>query len=122
MPDLPDLSDLANLAITEKLECVILVNTSVYFLRRRHVLFDAIFIFRLSFVEMSSSNCLDLIKMLKVRTCIVLICNAFFVTYTDHKELIKRAKQEVINLQEEVGVDVITDGEIERENYIYHFL
>ena len=36
-------------------------------------------------------------------------------------ELIKKACQEIIKEQETVGIDIITDGEIRRENYVlYH--
>ena len=36
-------------------------------------------------------------------------------------ELIKKACQEVIKEQETAGIDIITDGEVRRENYIlYH--
>ena len=36
-------------------------------------------------------------------------------------ELIKKACQEVIKEQETVGIDIITDGEVRRENYaLYH--
>ena len=37
------------------------------------------------------------------------------------EELIKKASQEVIREQETAGIDIITDGEVRRENYIlYH--
>ena len=32
-----------------------------------------------------------------------------------------KATSEVLKLQEEVGIDVVTDGEMRRENYIYYF-
>tara|TARA_B110000967_G_C18720884_1_gene477602 strand:+ start:97 stop:426 length:330 start_codon:yes stop_codon:yes gene_type:complete len=36
-------------------------------------------------------------------------------------ELIKKACQEIIKKQETAGIDIITDGEVRRENYIlYH--
>ena len=35
--------------------------------------------------------------------------------------LIKKAQKEVLDVQTELGIDVITDGEVSRENYIFHF-
>ena len=40
---------------------------------------------------------------------------------SETEELIIRATKEVIDIQAEAGVDVITDGELRRENYILHF-
>ena len=34
--------------------------------------------------------------------------------------MIERARKDVIKKQFDLGLDVITDGEIERENYIFH--
>ncbi|CAH3034594.1 unnamed protein product [Porites lobata] len=41
----------------------------------------------------------------------------------EREEAIKRATKEIVGIQTEAGIDVITDGEIrrERENYINHF-
>lgn len=37
------------------------------------------------------------------------------------EELISRAIKETAQLQAEAGLDVISDGEMRRENYVYHF-
>ena len=42
-------------------------------------------------------------------------------TANETEELITRAMKETVQLQSEAGIDVITDGEIRRENYIYYF-
>ena len=42
--------------------------------------------------------------------------------FLEHKKIVARTKQEVMSEQAQLGIDVITDGEIERENYIFHFL
>jgi 5-methyltetrahydropteroyltriglutamate--homocysteine methyltransferase len=34
--------------------------------------------------------------------------------------MIEKARNDVIKKQFDLGLDVITDGEIERENYIFH--
>ena len=34
--------------------------------------------------------------------------------------MIEKARNEVIKKQIDLGLDVITDGEIERDNYIFH--
>ena len=34
--------------------------------------------------------------------------------------MIEKAREEVIKKQLDLGLDVITDGEIERDNYIFH--
>ena len=34
--------------------------------------------------------------------------------------MIEKARKDVIRKQLDLGLDVITDGEIERENYIFH--
>ncbi|KAJ7376930.1 hypothetical protein OS493_031526 [Desmophyllum pertusum] len=49
--------------------------------------------------------------------------NRFLVnpSASETEELIIRATKEVIDIQAEAGVDVITDGELRRENYILHF-
>lgn len=39
----------------------------------------------------------------------------------DKEEAIKRATKEIVGIQTEAGIDVITDGEIRRESYILHF-
>ena len=36
------------------------------------------------------------------------------------EELIKKACQEIIKEQETAGIDIITDGEVRRENYILY--
>ena len=36
------------------------------------------------------------------------------------EKTIKKARDVVIKKQLDLGLDVITDGEIERENYIFH--
>lgn len=39
-----------------------------------------------------------------------------------HKEInIRKATKEIIDIQTEAGLDVITDGEVRRESYILHF-
>ena len=38
------------------------------------------------------------------------------------EKMIEKARNEVIKKQLDLGLDVLTDGEIERENYIYHFV
>ena len=35
--------------------------------------------------------------------------------------MFKRAITEIVELLTEVGVDVVTDGEVRRENYIHYF-
>lgn len=42
-------------------------------------------------------------------------------TSPEREELISRAIKETVQLQWEAGLDVITDGEMRRENYINHF-
>ena len=42
-------------------------------------------------------------------------------TTSDGEELFRRAIKEIVELLTEVGVDVITDGEVRRENYIHYF-
>lgn len=42
-------------------------------------------------------------------------------TSSEREELFKTAIEEVIELYTEVGLDVITDGEVRRENYIHYF-
>ena len=37
------------------------------------------------------------------------------------ERLIQKARNDVVKKQIDLGLDVITDGEIERENYIFHF-
>ena len=39
----------------------------------------------------------------------------------EREEAIKRATKEIVGIQTEAGIDVITDGEIRRESYILHF-
>ena len=47
--------------------------------------------------------------------------NAWSLLGNKKDELIKKACQEIIKEQETVGIDIITDGEVRRENYIlYH--
>ena len=36
------------------------------------------------------------------------------------EEMVAKARKEVIERQVNLGLDVITDGEIERDNYIFH--
>ena len=36
------------------------------------------------------------------------------------EEMVEKAREEVIKKQLDLGLDVITDGEIERDNYIFH--
>jgi 5-methyltetrahydropteroyltriglutamate--homocysteine methyltransferase len=39
----------------------------------------------------------------------------------DHEQCLYRATKEIIELQDNLGIDILTDGEIKRENYInYH--
>lgn len=40
---------------------------------------------------------------------------------TDLEALIMKAINEVLDLQSELGIDVVTDGEMRRESYILHF-
>jgi len=49
--------------------------------------------------------------------------NRFLQNFTasEKEELFKRAIKEIVELLTEVGVDVITDGEVRRENYIHYF-
>ena len=42
-------------------------------------------------------------------------------TASEKEELFKRAVKEIAELFTEAGVDVITDGEVRRENYIHYF-
>jgi len=42
-------------------------------------------------------------------------------TASEKEELFKKAIKEIVELLTEVGVDVITDGEVRRENYIHYF-
>lgn len=42
-------------------------------------------------------------------------------TASEREALFKRAIEEIIELCTEVGLDVITDGEVRRENYIHYF-
>ena len=37
------------------------------------------------------------------------------------EDLIKRATKDIIDIQAEAGIDVISDGELRRESYILHF-
>lgn len=37
------------------------------------------------------------------------------------EKLILQATSEVLKLQHKLGIDVVTDGEMRRENYVYHF-
>ena len=46
----------------------------------------------------------------------------YFICTSDHQKVLARAKQEVMSEQEAFGIDVITDGEMERENYVYYFV
>lgn len=39
----------------------------------------------------------------------------------EREESIKRATKEIVSIQAEAGIDVITDGEVRRESYILHF-
>ena len=39
----------------------------------------------------------------------------------DHYQNIDKAIKEVINIQDTIGIDIITSGEVNRENYIYGF-
>ena len=38
------------------------------------------------------------------------------------EKMIGKARYDVIKKQVDLGLDVVTDGEIERENYIFHFV
>lgn len=40
---------------------------------------------------------------------------------SETEELIRKATIEIVDLQKEAGLDVITDGELRRESYILHF-
>ena len=40
---------------------------------------------------------------------------------SETEEVIKRATREIVDIQAEAGLDVITDGELRRESYILHF-
>ena len=40
---------------------------------------------------------------------------------SEKEEVFKRAIKEIVELFTEVGVDVITDGEVRRENYTHYF-
>ena len=40
---------------------------------------------------------------------------------TELKELERKAIKEVVDEQANIGVDILTDGEVPRENYIHHF-
>lgn len=40
---------------------------------------------------------------------------------SEKEDIFKRAINEIVELLTEVGIDVITDGEIRRENYIHYF-
>lgn len=42
-------------------------------------------------------------------------------TASEMEELISRAIKETAQIQAEAGIDVISDGELRRENYVYHF-
>lgn len=42
-------------------------------------------------------------------------------TSFETEKLITRAMKEIVQLQNEAGIDVVTDGEIRRENYIHYF-
>lgn len=37
------------------------------------------------------------------------------------EKVILKATSEILKLQEEIGIDVVTDGELKRENYVYYF-
>ena len=43
------------------------------------------------------------------------------ICFAEYKELEEQALKDVIGHQVALGIDVITDGEILRENYIFHF-
>ena len=40
---------------------------------------------------------------------------------SETEELIRKAVKETAQLQADIGLDVISDGEFRRENYVYHF-
>ena len=42
-------------------------------------------------------------------------------TESKREDTIKRATKEILDIQAEAGLDVITDGEVRRESYILHF-
>ena len=42
-------------------------------------------------------------------------------TLTELEKCIEKAECEVIQEQIDLGIDVITDGELRRENYIWYF-
>ena len=46
--------------------------------------------------------------------------NAMSALGKNREELIEKAVQEVINDQINCGIDIVTDGEVRRENYIHH--
>ncbi len=48
-------------------------------------------------------------------------CFGFYL-YAEHQSLVRRATREVLAEQEAMGIDVVTDGEMATENYIYHLL
>ena len=37
------------------------------------------------------------------------------------EEVVLKASSEILKLQREIGIDVVTDGEMRRENYVYYF-
>ena len=37
------------------------------------------------------------------------------------EKIILKATSEILNLQDNLGIDVVTDGEMRRENYVYYF-
>lgn len=43
-----------------------------------------------------------------------------YVESTDHEPLFARAAREVLEVQVEAGIDIPTDGEVRRENYIHY--
>ena len=45
-----------------------------------------------------------------------------FICTSERQKLLARAKQEVMSEQEAFGIDVINDGEMEQENYVYYFV
>ena len=49
--------------------------------------------------------------------------NSFLETSSkeETEDLIKRATKDIIDIQAEAGIDVISDGELRRESYILHF-
>ena len=42
-------------------------------------------------------------------------------TESEREEAIRKATEEIVGIQTEAGLDVITDGEVRRESYILHF-